>query len=764
MIALVAAVRMPRCLVRAVAAAIILIAAFSPPAATPAQAGLWNTIKCCARVIADGFDPDVVYDTAEMILDHPTCVPLMVTPPMWALTGAITGQYLAADAYVQGAGHNMCQKIEDMSKQGLNAISSSEFQDILNALPADWKDQLSDISGDLTVVLQMLSCACYAADIGGPQIEKMIDDAVDCVGLGSDTKPVDCSTGSASPCIAINSDSQSACPQPSANQVICGQTTQIDGHWFQSPNTCMSCSSIPGGVSSAQCTWVAVSPYSNQQMPSLNDGTCSCGANFQPVCANGATPSPNYGCGAQGDNYLVRCDCPSPFVAHTNIKGEHVCECPGGKPFINGACGCPGALVPRTNGSGQQFCGCAGKGEGLVNGQCQACPSHCEITADGHFGSVGYIDPNNGECHPNAGIAVNSCQAGQKPDPKICSCVPACDNDSVILAGGDGTCQQCPPTEYPSYVDGTGKSSVGTCGQCAPGLVYYAPTSFMPGVGVGPSSDNWPGGNNAVGCRCPIGMCMKDGQCAQAAACPLDYQHVDPTDCTKCMDWCPDGQRFDGFGNPPSPAAGYQNGSGAPVLGSQNLEGGYSPVGGLPSFPICTACPAGQTTRDNKCVACSTGSTSYGDGICKNYCGDSARFVSLAPPAGEKKEGGHTTVQGNQVSIIPPHSCEPCASGKIDRNDPTKCLPPLGLAPIPRGPAGPPSGVILIQPDNPNPQLLTPGGSTAVPKGAAPPHGVMTPLRHSGPPPALRKPSRPPPKIRPVPRRCTTIRGETVCR
>jgi len=655
-------------------AATLLATVFSLPPSAPAKADIYSTILSCGKVIGDGLDPEQVYNAAKLMIEHPSCVPLMATPPMWALTGAITAQYLLVDAYStqQGgslsksqAAHNYCQGIENLSNQGLNAISSDEFQQILNSLPDEWKAQLQDISGDLTLVFQMLACACYAADSGGKQLEGMIDDAIDCLGLGDDQPPANCSNQSVAPassCVATNYDGQQACPTSMGNQYICGQTTELNGHYFQSPNSCQSCSAIPGGMSSAYCAQVPVSSLSNQTQPYLYDGTCSCGPAFQPVCADGIAPNPIWGC-----THLIRCDCPAPFSTRTDSSGQLVCDC-GGLPFVDGACGCKSPLVARKDANGSPFCGCPGD-QGFLGGKCQECPQHCVVTADGHFGMLGGVD-SKGNCQ--GGLPLNFCTGGQKLDTSTCACGPECTFGSVEPQTGAG-CQVCPANTRATYT--AAGSSIGTCPSCAG------------------DEHSQPGSLSCTKLKCAAGSHADGHHC-----CPNGYQAQGDV----C---CPNGSQAAGHlccppGTKPSPWA--------PICVSQeDTSAGWKTVEqpGTPGL-VCDegasqCCSYGSHAEKNGCV--SNDQTANNDGSCcpagssgnKNGCCpdgsilvlDEKKYkktkekVYVCKPDDEPQPGdpgaASTTPSKPSVSCNVSGGYLLTCPGKTERDpkDPSKCVP-----------------------------------------------------------------------------------------
>jgi len=719
-------VRWPRKLIRtvgALAVALFLGLVTLTASGTPAKAA--TGLAACWDLIAQGIDPDTIEMVASLIANHQDCVEDLDNPTFDGITAALLIVYLADKQTVV----NGCQQV---------AKAGSDINNAISWMPDPPKSDLLAV-GD---VVQYANCACTLAESGlGEKVKDIKDDVTSC--------------------IAATTDIVGA-----LGGLLINAFGSIFNDLFDQPQDCtpcIDCSYLPNGV----CTTAGEQGAQEEN----NCGTpwylpfCRCPALSTPLaspandgaficeCPQGegyvSAPGP-------GGNIEVCMQCPSNAAApgdgpcQCNVQGAQIQlvasnqaqPCPAGPPTT------AAEIAGCTNGSATYFpltavCRCPDPKQGAINGQCQNCPSGCSAGPT----SVSFWTSKqdaNGTCSDQSG-AVQQCPPGTKGaqfGPNSCGCVPACDNDSVMLPGTT-SCHQCASTEYPTYDDGSGKSSDGHCDTCPSGEIYYPPTGQLAA---------WSGGN-VKGCSCPIGQCpTAGGQCAQAVKnCPAG-QHPDPFDCSKCDNWCPGGSTFLGLNAQPS------NSNGAPPqLGTWtagNLSGtlGFALPNGGPQ-PICQPCAAG----DIHCGTCLNGSTPDGNGGCKNFCGTSARYVPTVHKGGAGSPGpaggasinsapaytcvacaagqqtdrddltkctnicpsgqayttalvpaGGVQASGNpkfgMVNLAPQSSCTKCESGKTDPHDATNCVPPLGKASLP---ATGPGTIMQIEPDKPGQALQT---------------------------------------------------------
>jgi hypothetical protein len=784
------------------------------PSSMPAKAA--TGLQACWDLIAAGFDPSTI-EIAYNFMTGPykACVGELTDPTEDAVAIGLIAAGLTA-------GHDQCmatlegpadKAIAAALKVSIGQVSPSLDSQLTQIAEGTANDELDTLIKGFGVDLD---CACAIAGSGvGEKIKDVADDVVSCGdALGDAFEALGSLLITA---LGDVFDSWFGEPQNCAPLDLDGLQTGLCGdgvHWSQEFANC----GTPWYLPSCDC------PQGAQYL-----GDPNAPGNFVCECPSGQ----GYVNLANGISTCLQCPpnatAPGDGACQCNVKGQQVqvnyvnqTTCGQGGNGTAGGC-VEGFGVPVAT------CRCPSDTQGAMNGECRDCPSGCSAGPT----SISFSSSKqgaDGTCSISTGY-TQQCAAGQKgaqQAPNSCSCVPACDfgqvqdtagspchfcGDISVAAGGSAGLTYT--TGIPVYAKAG--SSIGSCQACPGNKVWYLQPGFAPS------------------CQCPPGT-ISDS-CTPFAQCTNSWQHLDALSNT-CVDNCPRGQQY---------------------LGTKSSDNQKIKDAKGDQY-ICQACGGDLTTIGNVCAVCPSGSTPDGNGGCSNVCGNNARYVSLAPTELQKKKSqpdAQTNQAELQAAIHAPHRCDacpagqhanpddpttcvnfcaagfyfsttvmptagtttvnsnskfgtvagltakslclPCASGKTDPNDATKCVPPRGVVTLPANAPVPPPGVTQMKPNAPTQGLLAicGGNDVALPDGsccpanavsadgrsciatrgapmlvpAAPQRGVVvspqTPSRRVVVPPRHAKtlpPAARAPHLRPIPRRCRVIGGRTVCR
>ncbi len=737
--------------VAALVRAAILALVLTLPTGTARADAASDAVSCIAGYAKATFDLDTIKKALEFLAKYPTCPPMLTDPSgqfqtmVGILVAAKVANVFASDQECLTTAKNCQGMIPTLAAKVIIGVADAigdvigldvppEIRDAFNANNMDvvqqWIDQVKDSNPAIKAIFQEMDCACAIAACGADMAEKALDNLVD----------------AAKACGALLGDIVNALKE--GLETAAKDIERIGEETWEAVATCLEiavgqksladCLQELGDVGEAfwqgiseGATWFYcdllggfLSGYDEDSVPPMTP------EQYYRWCKWLATQEPDILGKAYLDWQLKQCEQSSLNCQDVACSAGKQCGGPQrdrcvdcsslslfefGNPVVvsgmaqdNGLCGCANGFTPgytaTPGGPILTGCKCDAPKVPVVPG-CAAGDTACNI--QGQLGGKAVCAcPIAGQIVLNVmGTKQCSfCPLGQKPDPTGTKCINACNSGEIL----NGACKKCSENTRAVYL--VAGSSLGSCEECGPGT-----------------------SSPAVSTQCTPLNCGASG-----------YQ--DPNDSHKCA-YCPGTQIYIGPTIISSPGATETDKKVVKVSGhcgcdeNQKLKGDQCvcAAGSIKQYwslyQFSCACPkGGHIDKATFACVCPEGADLAADGL-SCVCPPGMMCGPSLQPGLEKKKAPpkDCSVLGPNFINDPKNvaRCIRCSGGRVANADLSECVRPETLSPriIPSDSQGRPLQQRQQQIQRPQQQFRPPQQ-----------------------------------KFRQPVRRCSVIRGQTVCK